>query len=356
MNDRVIPSLNGFRAIAILIVVVAHLNRMDNIPDSLRSFITFYFHDGKMGVRIFFVLSGFLITTLLIKEQFLKQKISLRNFYVRRSLRIIPALFIFLLFTYFFSIYYKIPITGTAFLSAFLYLTNFQFFAVPSILTHTWSLAVEEQYYLIWPVLFKKFNRILIPLTLTIICFTPFISVLAYIYPAYKNYLLAPFWGNANAIFIGSIFAILGAKNILTYNLIQANIKWIIPVCIIVFWIIEHFMYNGMYGKLLLPVGPTLGSAAMALLIFIGAHNVGNGFKFLNNAIIDYIAKISYSIYLWQQIFTQGHYNLPTNLFPYNLIFIMLFSMLSYYLVERFFLKVKSRYSIKQKTVSVVEG
>ena len=128
------PSLDGLRAIAVLAVISWHYV----LPGA---------KGGFLGVDIFFVLSGFLITKLLVEEWDLTGRIHLGRFYLRRMLRLFPALFVLLLVTLPF-----VPRTWT--LYSLLYVTNWGFLTGhlgPSAIQHLWSLSVEEQFYLVWP-------------------------------------------------------------------------------------------------------------------------------------------------------------------------------------------------------------
>src|SRR5260370_42605751 len=95
-KDTRLPSLDGWRALAIVLVLLAHSSATTNplqFPDFMRAITT----QGGLGVRIFFVISGFLITLLLLMEHRQYGFISLRNFYVRRAIRILPVYYLFLL-------------------------------------------------------------------------------------------------------------------------------------------------------------------------------------------------------------------------------------------------------------------
>ena len=143
-----IPSLDGLRALAVLIVVVSHSGYGETIP-------------GGLGVTIFFFLSGFLITTLILDEQQQRGRVNIRNFYLRRGFRLLPPLFITLLIAY--SLVELGLLGGGAswqgLASQVFYFANYFtiFFATntsqPAGTGVLWSLAVEEHFYLILPVL-----------------------------------------------------------------------------------------------------------------------------------------------------------------------------------------------------------
>ncbi|HMC86217.1 MAG TPA: acyltransferase family protein, partial [Chitinophagaceae bacterium] len=110
----------------------------------------------QLGVKLFFVISGFLITTLLIKEKIKTNTINLKKFYIRRFLRIFPVFYLFLIVIIVLNFVLHLAIPWYIFLTAALYLTNFFIYQTHWTMVHFWSLSVEEQYYLVWPALFKK--------------------------------------------------------------------------------------------------------------------------------------------------------------------------------------------------------
>lgn len=135
------PQLDGLRSFAVMAVVFSHY-----VPKKYHLSIPW----GSMGVQLFFVLSGFLITTILLKSKGEQVLSSLRNFYVRRTLRIFPLYYFVLLLCVIFGlksvtqdIYWHLA-----------YLSNLKFFLAnswPGTGSHLWSLSVEEQFYLFWP-------------------------------------------------------------------------------------------------------------------------------------------------------------------------------------------------------------
>ncbi len=150
---RRIPSLDGLRAISILMVLFSHATHTLNFPPWLiKRASTFIV--GALGVRVFFVISGYLTTTLLLKEAKREGRISLSEFYQRRVFRILPV--------YFFYIFTVLLVVGwlglnaiyaPTYLSAFAFMTHLwgPWSSESWPLMHSWSLAIEEQFYLIWP-------------------------------------------------------------------------------------------------------------------------------------------------------------------------------------------------------------
>ncbi|HTL08949.1 MAG TPA: acyltransferase, partial [Chitinophagaceae bacterium] len=150
-----IPSIDGLRAIAILWVIGGHIKHSLNNSSATFNALDIVFGVGQLGVKFFFVISGFLITTLLIKEKLRTSTIDLKKFYIRRFLRIFPVYYLYLAVILVLNFSCGMGISGTTFILAVLYLTNFNMSSYNWSLMHSWSLSVEEQYYLLWPTIFK---------------------------------------------------------------------------------------------------------------------------------------------------------------------------------------------------------
>lgn len=147
------PALDGFRGVSILVVVAVHLLDLNK---EFRFSGSFSF----VGVDLFFVLSGFLITSLLLQEWHRTRTVSLKAFYTRRALRLLPALMLMLLACLFCALLLGNPRDLRVYLSemaaTLLYYMNWKMaFGTENVvlLRHSWSLSIEEQFYLIWPVL-----------------------------------------------------------------------------------------------------------------------------------------------------------------------------------------------------------
>jgi len=146
-----IPSLDGLRAISILMVLYGHLVGTRNFPTAaVRTFDRALGDLGHLGVLVFFVISGFLITTLLVREREKTGTISLQQFYLRRALRIFPAFYVLILVLLVGTLLGRVHLTGRDFAFAMTYTVNYDP-SHPWQIGHLWSLSIEEQFYLLWP-------------------------------------------------------------------------------------------------------------------------------------------------------------------------------------------------------------
>ena len=153
-----IPSLDGLRTISILLVIVSHLTIRARHGGPGRNLMLAFTANGGVGVLFFFVISGFLITTLLLRESDQFQRVSLERFYIRRAFRILPAFMGFMLIAFTLASLGVISVNPASFIRAFTMTSDYQ--RHPDwYVGHIWSLSVEEQFYLIWPALFVICSR-----------------------------------------------------------------------------------------------------------------------------------------------------------------------------------------------------
>ena len=152
------PEIDGLRAIAVLVIILYHAKIVIFGRD--------WFEGGYIGVDIFFVISGYLITRIILEELFKTGSFSFLNFYERRVRRILPMLFTVMLVTFPFAWKYLLPANfleySKSILSAVLFSSNFFFYFVTTEygaesallkpFLHTWSLGVEEQFYIVFPI------------------------------------------------------------------------------------------------------------------------------------------------------------------------------------------------------------
>lgn len=287
------PDIDGLRAVAIIPVVLYHLKSP-------------FFSGGFVGVDIFFVISGYLITSL-IHEEIVQQRFSIANFYERRIRRIFPALFAMIgvctlitaaiMLPDDFEIFGKSIIAATFFVANIFFWNKTAYFdpsAEASPLLHTWSLSVEEQFYLIFPLLLMLIYRhsqgrrksILIPVT--------FLSLLLSIW-GMRSFSTATFYlfpTRAWELLFGSLLAL---------NLFPAirsqRQRECCAACglILICWAVFHFS----------PTTPFPGANALfpcfGALLIISAGKDGSSMvgRLLGLRPVVFVGLISYSLYLW---------------------------------------------------------
>jgi peptidoglycan/LPS O-acetylase OafA/YrhL len=351
------PALTGIRGVAIIIVLLYHLalNRF------LRVFNWWIF--GQLGVDIFFVLSGFLITTLLIKEKVKTNRISVRKFYIRRALRIIPVAYLFLVVMVVINHFFKLHLTATNFISSFLYIKNLPFVGFNDDWTgHFWSLSIEEQFYLIFPLLLLINIKKTTIAAVIIVLGTLIFSLLGFyqvgIFHTVKSLhfichtAMFIFWEGPFAILIGSLFSILSIKDII--NVTRIKQKYFLSAVLFIAAVTIH-------SKTFVFYTPYLSGFIFDILIgFIILMSIDSSNFFnliLTSRFLTWMGVMSYSFYIWQQIFVMlplwlmHNHQWGLNL---NILFIIsdlirLSGMLasaciSYYFFERKFLKLKERF------------
>jgi len=339
-----IPSLDGLRAISILIVVASHVSLSHLQAD--RFFLT-----GNLGVRIFFIISGFLITSILLGEYRKKSGIDLKKFYFRRTFRIFPAYLFFLGFMAFFTILGLF--SAKDFLAPLTYTTNYFFASTPGELNHTWSLAVEEQFYLIFPVVLAlfgltNFKRFL----LVVLLVTPLIRLFALLTPATfgRPEYLGVAWNfhtNMDILASGCFLALF--RNELHANAYyRAFLQSSLPLAVLVPLILLLGYTADAQLAVFYGVGMTVMNFAIVFCIdWLIVNQQSRAGRFLNLRPLKFIGALSYSIYLWQQPFTFYSEISPWTHFPYNLILLSGFSLFTYYFIEKRFLDLRQEFEKK---------
>lgn len=331
------PEIDGLRAIAVISVIIYHLNEN-------------WLSGGFLGVDIFFVISGFLITGIIITE-IQQNSFSLKQFYTRRIKRIYPAFITVMALVSFiasaifiYNDFNKLRKTielAIAFLSNFyLGLTQgyFDLSANENPVLHIWSLAVEEQYYLIFPLIlilaYKKFREIKVLFIITLILF--FILLATSFIPAnfYKEVLHQPniyYLSNLRfpELLVGSLLAIY--HNLSASNLIAILSTLLLFSCL--------FLMN---NNIAFIPGVTLILPCIFTALIIHATSQNNIVKLcLSNKAIVFIGKISYSLYLYHWIFIAfayyitGEKQINNQSIAIVIVLTIIFSVLSYYLIEQ---------------------
>jgi len=362
INKQVLhlKGLNGLRAIAALSVVFSHISL------ELKSFgLNYLFVDkvgnpkgllmASYGVTIFFALSGFLITYLLLKEKERYEKISIKDFYIRRILRIWPLYYAFLLVTIviysIFGIDYKLSN-----LSLYVFImANFAlvFNMMLPYIGHLWSIGVEEQFYLFWPWIAKLGNKKLLKFSAVFI--TCFYLIKAALYmlsgknEAFKIGLSIMNVTRFHIMLIGAVGAIVyyNKNNYLKYFLnkkVQLGCWLILFLCGLgVFQISSALIDHELI-------------AFVTVLIILAQISRTNYIVDLDNKFFDFIGKISYGIYVIHPmiifLFSKLIFKFPeSNIFYYIItyssitIVTIILSYLSYNVFEKRFILMKDKFA-----------
>lgn len=326
-----IASLDGLRAVSILMVLAGHTYGKSLGPYKAH-WITTYLkvgaHYAAFGVDVFFVISGFLITLLLLKEREKTGSISLRRFYVRRAYRILPAAYAVTLVI---AIVWHNRIVLRDVLCSLLYVQNFNAKASWS-LGHMWSLAVEEQFYLLWPFVLYRFFQHRYKVVIAAMATAPFFRA-ACGYMGWHYAQVSWFPCAMDALATGCLLALLMSEKKINWS--AAN-RWFFPVLVGTL-AIRQFSYPSGVQPLVMLTLQNLGIA------FCVQHCIRKEYWVLNCRSVVWIGVLSYSIYLCQEPFFQVHPAYAVERFPWNLACIFLAAIACHYLIEKPFLRLRER-------------
>lgn len=331
---RRIPSLDGLRAISISMVVLAHsgLSRAN----------------AFLGVTIFFVISGFLITTLLVQEREETGTISLRGFYFRRFTRIFPAYYAALLTLLLLSRFSALALKMPCWFASVAFVRNY---ATPVehsadwFTAHFWSLSVEEQFYLFWPPLLTLVGRRKGAwISLALILVAPLLRLGTYFaLPTMRNELGYFTHTRVDALMFGCFVAVVRDSSMLRRALDLAY-RWFLPTAAVLFLGVVSPYLGGRFGAVYaLPVGWSLDLAAITLvLLWAVEHPKSLAGRALNAKPVAHLGVISYSLYLWQQLLTPYH--------PWGALAAIVVAECSYYGLERPVLRWRARFEAQRQS------
>jgi peptidoglycan/LPS O-acetylase OafA/YrhL len=349
---KYIKSLDGLRAIAVLLVIIHHWLPPNNPLNLLPN--------GMIGVTIFFVLSGFLISQILFqyKSKVESNEISMKKaiyiFYIRRSLRIFPIYYLYIFFFYFYG--YKV--INENFIYFLTYTSNILFFLkdVNSTVDHLWTLAVEEQYYFIWP-----FIVLLIPvryLKPTVIYFILIGIISQYVLNLYFE---------RGGILTFTAFDSFGLGALLAYynfyfkeKLVNFN-RFLLAIYALIFTMILINLFTELY----LPISWrfVVSLIATSLIMYLNKSSESRSFfslkKILENNALVAIGTISYGIYLYHTMvpglmdnfyeYIDGSNLIFKNFylkFTLNFIVVLVISKISWEIIERPINSLKNRFQL----------
>jgi peptidoglycan/LPS O-acetylase OafA/YrhL len=351
LDDRYIPTLDGWRALAILLVIGDHL-LASTIPSSPGHTTV----PGQLGVSLFFGLSGFLITSRLLAERAATGAMSLRRFYVRRAFRILPPALTYLAIIGAAAALGLIPLYPPELVAAACFFRNYLPPNLPLgggfFTWHFWSLAIEEHFYLLWPPLLRRLRapgalRAAVGLSLGVAVW----RLLELLREGFRyGHTLVGFpWRTdlrLDALLCGAAVAVA-----FTYPTVRS---WLAGRAGAAAWLLAAALFGlvvARYGT-----RPTIWQSALVPILIAGTvarpHDpVG---RLLDTAPVRWIGRLSYSLYLWQQLWVPP-VGFPRTLgaaqaWPLNLVMVVACAVASYVLVERPCIAVGRRLAARQSS------
>ena len=348
------PTLDGWRAVAIFLVIFYHGNgapfeQLGHVGQKIADLFKIY---GLYGVYLFFPLSGFLITSRILEEFKARGELSLKGFYIRRASRILPPAMTFLFALALLGFAGIVPVTLKGWLSSALSISNY-WRTSNWYNGHFWSLAMEEHFYLLWPTLLVIFGIRKGWRTALVLA----VAVAAYRFLNYK-FLFVRMDGpyamkfmertdfQADALLWGCVFAFVYADPQGRQRLAALGSTWVYLAltAVMVFTFLYH-PHNWMVRQAQLMLNRALIPAIMA----IGVANASSiPARILELSPMRFIGRLSYSLYLWQQLFfcrpaeALQHVG-PLQHIPWNLICALALAFASYHLIERPFIRLGHR-------------
>jgi peptidoglycan/LPS O-acetylase OafA/YrhL len=351
-SDRRIPSLDGLRAVSITLVIFSHLD-LSLPPTVFGAAVENSLRNGALGVSIFFVISGFLITRLLMLEQRETGGIDLRAFYLRRVLRIFPAYYTNLLVLLILAAIGVVIVDPSCWLSSVFFLRNY--LTPPEhyhdwLTVHFWSLAVEEQFYLLWPtaVVLCGLARAR-GLALALVAAAPLLRVASYfLLPSMRNEFAFFTHTRMDTLMFGCLAALLRDEPLFKTWLERAY-RWRLPALSLLFLAFLSAELERRLGRsYYLTAGWSLDGLAITLLVLWSIdHADGWVGRILNARPVVHLGAISFSLYLWQQLFLSLHR-------PWSLLAALAAAELSYRVVEQPLVAVRRRLEKRRAVRPVV--
>jgi peptidoglycan/LPS O-acetylase OafA/YrhL len=340
-----------------MVIVLHTLQRYSlthNVP-----FVFFVLGNGSMGVFIFFVISGYLITTLLLRERDKTSKISLKSFYIRRAFRILPPLYLYILFITVLWLTGHLPgMNRRELITALTFTRNYVPYVGLWAMEHFWSLCIEEQFYLVWPALLVfcclvqhkggQGRRLATRIALAVIVVEPFIRVFSYRFlPTFHN--PGAFHMQADGLMFGALGALQqGHARFERIYARATRVPWLVPFLL--------FFVSGALGMKFqnywnMPFGMTIdGFLILMWLLWLVRNPVSISGRIFNQPAVAWVGCLSYSLYIWQTFFL--HYrNIDVftrngwwNTFPVSWMCILAAAVFSYYCVELPALRVRDSF------------
>lgn len=341
---RRLSSLDGLRAISIALVVMGHLSGTRGLG-SLDLRIGDYAH---LGVIVFCVISGFLITTLLISEHDTNGRVSLKLFYARRSLRIFPAAYTYLAAVSLLSLWGIIHLKAPDLWHAITFTVNYEPGRSWQI-GHLWSLSVEEQFYLLWPLAFSTLRQRnstwLAVVVIFVAIFARSANRIFLVGTPYHDLEMFPMV--ADSLAMGCLLARLrGWLEQRGWYLRLFRPGWSLLLLALILLLNRYQSYTAVSV-----FGTAIINLSIAVLIHRSVYHANDRMgRVLNFKPVAFVGVLSYSLYLWQQLFINRSSGDWVNAFPQNILFTVAAALASYFIIEKPFFRLRHRLRFSPST------
>lgn len=351
---------DGLRCLSIMLVILGHAQIIQpGESGSLRDNISYYYSGGA-GVTIFFALSGFLITSLLLRERTTTGSINLKYFFIRRFLRLLPPLIPFYIgIVVFMSLgYIRESYLGLA--ASVFYVYNFipkakLFYSAE--LAHTWSLAVEEQFYLTWPILLRFFSNAKVYLFAGVVML---LSILSFFFLK-----LIPISAGGTSYLLGEVFftsrwiipaispILLGCLAAFVLHYQSASVSAFFTASRSALLVVGSLLLPLLFlgeASVLLPLVFSIGVCAAILWISVNQRSIL--VRLLEWGPIRYVGLISYGLYVWQGFFVRSGQGFLPKIWlhdmPFNIPLAFLAAIVSYELLEKRVMAYKEKFRVSE--------
>lgn len=301
-----IRELDGWRAVSILLVLLHHFFFFQHvrIVERFPLLLHFFAYAGLQGVRTFFVISGFVICRLLISEELRSGTVSLKGFYYRRIFRILPPFYLYLATIAVLTLTGALHESWHAIAAAAGFLYNFQNLHFNWLVGHTWSLAVEEQFYLVFPALWiltpaRKRGPLFAGVFLLCVAWT-----LSYALPHGTAFVSEPARAGFACISCGILMAIYEKRARALAAKVHPVLLMLVALILLDHPVPPDTTFERLFDSLLVPLG----------LVLVMSFSLERGpwlRAFLRSRPVQAVGLTSYGIYLWQQLFTMPVADFP---------------------------------------------
>lgn len=344
--------IDGLRAISVLLVVLYHLQCQ-------------FVKAGFIGVDIFFIISGYLITSQILNELRITDKFSFTLFYIRRIKRIVPALLIvlmctsiavfFLFFQSDIKTFFHSAIATLVFASNIYYWRYFHadlYFSGAGArlpLLHTWSLGIEEQFYIVWPIflyfLFRESREAIIKKITFIIAVLSFSLYIAF--RIHSNFVYFSPVTRTFELLIGALLSMMNGKNKITFS---KKISDVLSITAIFFIIVPACFFDATFFP---GVSILIPCSGVAILLLLGQEKNCIGNRILSNTVFVFFGLISYSLYLWHWpiIAFMNYFGYVHNFIADSVVFLtsVILATLTWQYIEK-----PCRYNIKSRRLKTI--